>query len=206
MSNSIFPTLAGLQWDVAKIPEFRNKKHQAVSGRESSLKYMLYPMYAFNMSYSVLRQTTGFDELKTLMGLFLAMNGNHDSFLFTDTDDYSVTDQPFGVRTTGVTLFQLVRTFGAGGFTFAEPVQNVNVLTNIKANGVTLTNPADYTISSTGMVNLTVAGTPGHVLTWTGTYYFRVRFRESTAEFNQFMKNLWEFQRCELYGSLSNKV
>jgi len=206
MSQSVFPTLPGLQWDVSKVPEFRNKKHQAVSGRESSIRYMLYPLYAFNMSYSILRQTTGFDELKTIMGLFLAMNGDYDSFLYTDPDDSSVTDQLFGVRDGVATQFQLLRTFGAGSFTLIEPVQNVNALTNLKSNGVTMNSPADYTISNTGLVTLAAVGTAGHSLTWTGTYYFRVRFRESIVEFNQFMKNLWEFQRCELYGSLSNKV
>ena len=206
MSSVIFPVFRGLQWNVKKIPQFSTQVQQAVSGRESRIQYMLYPMYTFKLSYSVLRAAAAYSELQKMMGLFLQMRGAFDSFLYTDPDDASVTDQQFGTRDGTTVAFQLLRTFGAGGFTFIEPVQNVNALTNIKSNGVTLASPADYTISNTGLVTLAAGGTAGHALTWTGTYYYRVRFKEDVAEFNQFMKNLWDFRKCELYGALGNKV
>lgn len=206
MSSVVFPTLRGLQWDVKKIPQFNTGIYRAVSGRESKIQYQLYPLWLFKLSYSVLRADTVNLELQKMLGLFLEMRGAYDSFLFTDTDDSSVTDMQFGTRDGTTTGFQLTRTFGAGGFDFTEPVMNVNVLTNIKSNGVALSSPADYTINNTGFVTLTSGGTAGHALTWTGTYYFRVRFKEDTAELNQFMKNLWEFKKCELYGALGNKV
>ena len=206
MSGVVFPVFRGLQWDVRKIPAFNTGINKAVSGRESRIQYMLYPLYTFKLSYSVLRAAAAYQELQQMMGLFQQMRGAFDSFLYTDPDDKTATDQQFGIRAAGVTEFQLVRTFGAGTFTFAEPVQNVNVLTNVKSNGVTLTSPTEYTINNTGLVTLAVPGTAGHVLTWTGTYYYRVRFKEDMAEFNQFMKNLWDFRKCELYGALGNKV
>lgn len=205
MSQLVFPTLRGLGWSRRKTPEFKTSIQQSVSGRESHTSYRLYPMYRFRLKYDVLRFSVN-SELQQIMGLFLAMRGAFDSFLFTDPDDSSVTDMGFGTRDGVATQFQLTRTYGFGSYTFVEPVMNVNVLTNVKSNGVTLTNPADYTISNSGLVTLSVPGTAGHALTWTGTYYFRCRFEKDEAEFNQFMKQLWEYQSCDLRGSLQNKV
>lgn len=206
MSSVVFPTLAGLTWDRVKVPQFSTEIQRSVSGRESRLAYMLYPTWMFKLQFDILRAASAYQELQKIMGLFLEMRGAHDSFLFTDPDDSSVTDQQFGTRDGSTTEFQLLRTFGAGGYDFSEPIENVNVLTNIKSNGNALTNPTDYTISNTGLVTLAAAGTAGHVLTWTGTYYFRCRFREDMAEFNQFMKNLWNYRKCELVGALGNKI
>jgi hypothetical protein len=56
----------------------------------------------------------------------------------------------------------------------------VQVLTNIKKAGVVQTNPANYSISATGLVTFT--SRPGAAaLTWTGTYYWRVRFDQDTV-------------------------
>jgi hypothetical protein len=102
--------------------------------------------------------------------------------------------------------FQLTRTITDGALSFVEPVQNVKTLTNIKRAGTTLANPADYTISSTGLVTLVSPGTNGQALTWTGEYYNRVRFMMDESQFKKFMNQLWSLGTCELWGSPMNKV
>jgi uncharacterized protein (TIGR02217 family) len=185
--------MPGLRWDVKKVPIWRTKVQSTVSGKETRAAMMSYPLWQFSLSYEVLRARATLLELQTLMGFFNLRNGSFDSFLYTDPDDKSVTDENFGTGNGSQTVFQLLRAYGG----FLEPIQNVNVLTNIKKNGVAQTNPADYTISSTGVVTFTSAPANGLPLTWTGTFYFRVRFLQDMAEFNQFMKNLWDLQKLE---------
>lgn len=195
MSNSVLPVLVGLKWDVLQAPAFKTGVHEAVSGKEVTFQFMQYPNWEFETSYEVLRADSVNLELQKLCGFFLQHGGRFDSWLYPNPRDNSVTDYQFALRDGTTIKFQLTRSFGAGGFTFVEPVQNVNVLTNIKSNGVAISNPADYTIDTLGVVTLTAAGTPGHALTWTGTYYYRCRFLNDTAEFREFMRDLYELKK-----------
>lgn len=197
MSNAVFPTLAGLSWDVAKTPIWRTAIQSAVSGKELRASLMSYPLWKFSLSYEVLRADSASQELQTLLGFFLGRQGQFDSFLYTDPVDNSVTGQNFGTGDGTTTAFQLVRTYGAGGFTFTEPVQNVNGTPSIYVAGVLKTAGTDYTIGSTGIVTFTSAPANGAALTWTGNYYFRCRFLQDSADFNQFMYLLFDLQKLE---------
>lgn len=209
----MFPALPGLLWNSTRTPEFHTKVQKAVSGRELRAAMMAYPMYRFKLEYEFLRDDRSSmspasprDELKKLGGFFTARMGMFDSFLYTDPADNAVTDQLIGTGDGATKTFQLTRTYGAGGFTFIEPVQNVNLLTNLKVNGVAKANPADYSVSATGLITFVTAPGAALSVTWTGTYYYRVRFNIDMADFNQFMYDLWEFKKCELYGAPGNKV
>jgi uncharacterized protein (TIGR02217 family) len=206
MSNVVFPVLPGLMWDVAKSPGFTTRVQRAVSGFELRASLQAYPLWTFSLAYEVLRTDLVTLELQKLMGFFLARGGQFDSFLYTDPDDSSVTDMQFGVGDGTTVAFQLVRALGAGGFTFVEPVQNLNgAVGNIKDNGSTVSG-ANYSVSATGLVTFTTPPVAGHVLTWSGSYYFRVRFLQDMAGFSQFMQRLWELKKLEFIGAPGNKV
>ena len=83
-----------------------------------------------------------------------------------------------------------------------EPVMNLNGTPVIKVNG-TVTTPAS--ISSSGLVTFSSAPANAAVITWTGNYYFRVRFDSDTIDFQQVMLDYWSGE-VTLYGSLSNKL
>lgn len=202
MSNAVFPTLPGLLFNVVKQPEFSTKVQRATSGKELRAAFMQYPLWTFKLSYEFLRSAAAYTEMQTLLGFFTARQGMFDSFLFSDPDDNSVTDYQFGIGDGVTTKFQLTRAYGA----FIEPVQNVNVLTNIKKAGTTLASPADYSIDANGLVTFVTAPAGGNALTWSGTYYFRVRFLQDVAEFNKFMQGLWDLKKLEFVGSTGNKV
>lgn len=202
MSNAILPITDGYGITAIKTPAWATRRARAVSGFERRVQQRMYPMWSIEMSVEVLRDAVGIDEAKNLIGFFNARAGMFDSFLYTDPDDNSVTDQVFGTRDGTTTQFQLLRTYGG----FAEPVQNVNVLTNIKSNGVVLSSPTDYSISSTGLVTLTAAGTVGHVLTWSGSYYWRAIFDADRLPFRKILQGLWDLKKLPLYGSVQNKV
>lgn len=208
-----FPVLAGLLWDVEKTPIFATEIQESVSGRENRISLMSYPKWQFLLRFSVLRDTSNvssptspFDELKKLLGLFLKNLGSKTAFLYSDPSDSAVTDMLFGTGDGVTTAFQLVRSYGASGLSLAEPVMNLNgAVTNIKDNGGVVSG-ANYTVGATGIVTFTTPPVSGHSLTWTGTYFYRVRFLQDSMNFKEFMKDLWENQKVEFIGALGNKV
>lgn len=194
MSNAVFPTFPGLQWPIARTPIWSTTAKTSVSGRRFASANMSFPRYKFTLSYSFFRQGQGQTELAQMVGFFNARQGDFDSFLFDDADDNSVTAQVIGVGDGANKVFQLVRTFGG----FVEPVYTVNSAPLIYLNGVLKTLTTDYTISSTGVVTFVAAPGAGVSVTWTGTYYRRVNFVQSSLEFSKFMSNLHELKKVEL--------
>jgi uncharacterized protein (TIGR02217 family) len=207
MSNAVLPSYIGIRLEVDKAPIWSTRLAEAASGFERRVQETVYPRkWSITLSVEVLRDQAGLDEAKNLLGFFNLRGGRFDSFLYADPDDNAVTDFQFGIRDGVATQFQLTRPIGTGSFAFLEPVQNVNALTNIKSNGVAIASPADYSISATGLVTLTAPGTAGHVLTWTGSYYWRVRFDEDRMPFSKMFQGLWALKKLPLIGSVTNKV
>lgn len=207
MSNAVFPTPAvtpGLMWDIVKKPMFDTTVQRATSGFERRIAHRQYPLYSFEVSYALLRSNSarGYTELQTLFGFCNARQGMFDSFLYSDPSDSTVTDAPLGTGDGSTTTYQLTRSYGG----FLEPINNVNVFGNIKANGV-IQSGSGYTVNAaTGLVTFASAPAIGVVLTYTSSYYYRVRFENDEFHFNQFYKNYWELKKLSFVGSVINKV
>lgn len=193
MSTAIFPTLPGLEWTVRKTPEFRTKAQRATSGREARTPMWSYPIWHIGMSYEFLRDDAT-NELQTLMGFFLARYGGADNFNFLDPYDNAVTNHTFGIGDGVTTEFQLTKIYAG----FIEPVFRVKGTPVVKVNGVTKATPADYSIDAEGLVTFATAPANTHPLTWTGEYYLRCCFEEDSADFEEFMKKLWQLRRCDI--------
>lgn len=201
MSNAVFPDLPGLEIKVKKTPIWNTRVQTAVSGKELRASLYSTPLYELALSYSVLRAGAE-AELQNVVGFFNARKGKFDSFLYSDPLDSSVVGQSFGVGNGTTKDFQLVRAFGGN----AEPVMNLNGAPTIKVNGVTKTLGVDYTINSYGMVTFVVAPANGAELTWDGAYFYRVRFKQDSADFEQFLWLLWQAKKIEFRGSLGVKI
>jgi uncharacterized protein (TIGR02217 family) len=193
MSNLVYPALPGLEWNVARAAIWSSTKRPSVSGRLFVAANYSYPRYKYTLSYSVLRQGGTFTELNQVVGLFNKCFGDFDSFLWTDPDDSSVTAQSIGLGNGTGKLFQLVRTWGG----FVEPVYDVNSAPLIYLNGTLQTVNTHYTVGSTGVVTFVTAPGAGVAVTWTGTYYRRVRFSQNTLSATKFLSNLWDLKRVE---------
>lgn len=193
MSNLVFPTLPGLEWNVTRAPIWSTTKKQSVSGRQFRVANFSFPRYRYSMSFSVLRQGGSFTELAQVVGLFNQVYGDFDSWLFTDPDDNAVTAQAFGAGDGATRAWQLVRAWGS----FVEPVYDANSAPQIYVAGVLKTAGTDYTISATGLVTFATAPTGGQALTWTGSYYRRVVFCNPSYEFNKFSQALWDLKKID---------
>lgn len=192
MSEAVFPSLIGQEWPVNKTPAFHNIIQKSVSGKRKALALMSYPLWTFKVSYSFLSDNgTPNDDIHTLMGFFLARQGNFDDFLFDDKSDNLATDQTFGVGDGATTQFQLVRNYGG----FIEPVLGLKGTPTIKVNGITV---VPSTVSTKGKVTFSSPPAAGAMLTWSGGFYYRVAFVQEETEFENFMQGLWANRSLEL--------
>jgi uncharacterized protein (TIGR02217 family) len=198
MSDIRYPVLPGATWDLTWSPKFHTKIQSAVTGKEYRASMMANPLYSITIKYEFLRAGAR-QELRQLVGFYLARRGAYESFLFKLEEDCSVVGQAVGVGDGLAKSFQLVRSYGA----FSEPVQNIDQVTEVRVNG-NLVPPSGYSVSPTGLVTFAVP--PVGPITWTGSYLYRVRFEDDEAEFNRFMSNLWKADSVSLIGSLGNRI
>jgi uncharacterized protein (TIGR02217 family) len=206
--TALFPALPGLAWSVTKAPRFATRVQRAVNGRELRVLDQPYPIWTWTLTYELLRDKWdtrgtgglggGFDELRTLAGFFLQQQGAFQPFLFDDPTDDSVTDQVIGTGNASTSAFQLVRSMAE----FAEPITAPDTVSAIYFNGV-LQNPSGYAVdAATGLVTFVAPPPTGQVIAADFTYRFRVRFAEDTAEFENFMYQLWRLKQIKLQSAL----
>jgi uncharacterized protein (TIGR02217 family) len=207
--TAIFPSLPGLAWSVTKAPRFATRIQRAVSGRELRILDQPYPIWTWTLAYSLLRDKwdargsgglgAGYDELRTIAGFFLQQQGAFQPFLFDDPTDGTVTGQAIGTGNSSTSVFQLVRSMGG----CAEPMAAPNTVSAVYFNGV-LQSPAGYAVDiNTGLVTFTAPPPAGQSITADFTYRFRVRFADDTAEFENFMYQLWQLKQIKLQSALS---
>jgi uncharacterized protein (TIGR02217 family) len=198
MSQAQFPVLAGLSWDVVKTPQWNTKVQQSVGGKEIRAAFFSSPIWRWTLKYEVLRQAAALQELQTLVGFFNARQGKFDSFLYSDPNDNAVIGQNFGTGDGATKPFQLVRDYGAGGFTGRENIYDINnspSVPKIYVNGTLKTVTTDYTIGATGIVTFVAAPAAAAALTWDGFWFWRVRFDQDSADFNNFLTQLWDLKQ-----------
>jgi uncharacterized protein (TIGR02217 family) len=201
--TAIFPALPGLGWSVTKSAKFATRIQRAVNGRELRALDQPNPVWSWTLTYPLLRDKwdtrgagtgVGYDELRTLAGFFLQQQGAFQPFLFDDPTDHAATTQLLGTGDSSAIAYQLVRDMGG----FAEPIIAPNLVSAIYFDGV-LQSPAGYSVdNTTGVVTFAAPPPAGQAITADFTYYFRVRFSDDTAEFENFMLQLWQARQIKL--------
>lgn len=192
MSDAIFPDLPGLSWEASKTPEFYTVNKTSPTGLDVSAVLHAFPRWHFSLSYEFLIDDgTAAGDLQQLVGFFLQRYGNVDDFLFLDPADNLVTNQAIGRGDGGTRSFQLCRNFGG----FIEPVYGVKGRPIVTIGDVPT---SAFKVSSKGLVTFNEAPAPGSLIAWSGQFYFRVKFKESMLEVNNFMHNLWEAKSVNL--------
>lgn len=195
MSDAIFPTLPGLAWSIQKTPTWRTAIQEAVSGKEVRMAFRGVPKWKFSLTYEFLRGGNGRTELQQMVAFFNMRKGAFDSFLFKDGSDNTAMAQQFAVGDGVTRSFPLLHSIGG----WVEPVGYATGVA-VSVNGVAQTSPAQFSAADGVNAVFAVAPVPGAILTWSGTFYYRVRFSKDEMEFDQFMKDLWQLKKCELTG------
>ncbi|HGM1027398.1 TPA: DUF2460 domain-containing protein [Neisseria gonorrhoeae] len=193
MGNAVFPEFPGLKWGRKKTAVWSTGTQKSASGRELRTAYYTYPQWRFSLSFEVLRTKASVNELEKLAGFFNARKGSFESFLYEDPADNAVTDQPVGNTVQGVARYQLVRSMGG----FIEPVSAVKERPAVKVGGTALAYGRDYTVTDKGVLVFNTPQPPGRPITWTGGFYFRVRFTSDTVDFENVLGSLWAAKKIE---------
>jgi uncharacterized protein (TIGR02217 family) len=209
-----YPVLPGLDIKTIWRPRTLNFNPQIhTSGREVIVGAASLPMHEFELIYNVIRAAptyAGTPEFQTFMGFFVTLNGIKTPFQYKNPYDYQVTGQAVG-NTDGVaTKFLLVRTYGAGGFTFTEPIgfADLSQPFNVYIAGV-LQSPSLYYVDyyslppvggGAGQVWLTFYSPPAgsHPVTVDMSYLYYCRFADDSIDFEEVLWNVFQAKKLTI--------
>jgi uncharacterized protein (TIGR02217 family) len=184
-----FPTLPGQGWSVKKTPVFSTRVANHVSGREVRAALYAHGLYQFELTFEGL-DSAGYypglqaNSLQTLMGFYIAVQGQFLPFLYVDPTDSVVSAQVFGQGDGVTTTFALTRTIGSA----AEIVSYVTGVTAVTVAGTPTT---AYTLVTPNTIVFATPPAGGAALLWSGSYGFQARFTDDTNEFENFMAGAW---------------
>lgn len=204
MSSLIFP-LIDFSRGVTKAlpfkkwPEYSTLKDTPASNRgEFAASLTPFPVWNFELDVPFLpgRLNDPSSPVALVVGFWMQMRGQYDTFLYPDLSDNTViAPAPMYNAATGLqtgdgsaTVFWLLRSV-AGGL---DLIQNVSDAPKIYING-TLQSSSSYSISGTGAVTFSSAPANGAVPTWTGSFYFRCRFKDDAlTDLQMIAPSIWE--------------
>ena len=195
MALPVFPSssLPGLTWPVKRAPSWQTIKQDALSGKRTRFALQAFPIWRYELIFSLLRAQAAYAEWQTLVGFYNSLYGGEGLFQFNDPNDGSVTAQAFGTGTgSTATVFQLVRSLGG----FIEPVYLPNTSSgfHIYDNGTDVT--ANATVGNYGAVTFaSIAPALGDALTWTGSFGWPCRFDDEAMDLDNFMYQYWELKK-----------
>jgi len=199
MTLWVFPDLPGLDIAQSKRPEIKSQVFvNPLSGRESRLRFQVYPKYTFKISLNALIEDREDTDLQALMGFMLHIGGQASAFLYRDPTDHHVDRQSLGTGDGIKTAFQLQRGFGG----FIEPVHYPDSRWLDVYVDEVLQDPAGHAIVDGGIVVFNTAPGSGAVVTWTGDYFYRVRLLADGYDVVRIAGGLYECQDIEFIGSV----
>lgn len=129
MSYPVFPNLPGQGWSIHKKPTFSTRVASHPSGREVRAGLYAHALYEFELGFDALDSSGQFgglqmQSLQSLMGFFMAAQGQLYPFLYADPSDGAANAQIFGTGDGATKVFTLGRSLGA----FFEPVSYVTAV------------------------------------------------------------------------------
>jgi uncharacterized protein (TIGR02217 family) len=205
VSSLLFPALAGLSGvEVTRNYVWKTAVQEAISGKMTAVPLRTYPLVRYQLVYELLRHNQTPSELLQLQGLYNALQGRGDTFLYSDPEFNTITAGNasqygfFGTGDGSTLVFQLTAMFqNSGGPGAQELIQNgnpANFSTAVLYDNGTTISAANYSIGATGIVTFGAGHAPaaGHTLTWSGSWYYRCRFDEDEVVWQKFMTvGLW---------------
>jgi hypothetical protein len=213
MHSNIILTLPPGASFPSKTPSFSNIVHTPISKR-GIIKASLQPYPIWEIEYPAVEFIRGGEQdasspYQALLGMYVAMGGSFGDFLYLDPNDNTIpaaNPSYFGIGDGSTTLFQLQRSIGIG----ADIVQNPAGVLGLPAVG---TNPplaiyingtvtTAYTMEALGIVQFSTPPAAGQLLTWSGSYYYRVQFGDDKITFDEFMQKVWNLKTLKLQSMI----
>lgn len=189
----VFPFLRGQGFKSLKSPLWSTKQDLSVSGVSRRRALWSYPVWMFQLSYGVLRDSTTYLELQRLVTFFNSKGGSQSGFFYLDRDDNQVTSAPLGTGDGTTTTFQAQRQTTIGNISFIEPILAFYGTPTVYDNGVAT---SAFTIGELGQITFTSAPASGHTLTWSGNFFFLCNFeKDSLDNLAQIASGFWSLSQ-----------
>jgi uncharacterized protein (TIGR02217 family) len=154
-------------------PSFNTDKLTMVNGQERRLQNRSVAIHNYVWSF----KNTGLQLEAQLKAFWFDRRGDFKSWLLKDWSDFSATLEPIGVGTGALAAFQIIKTYTAGVNPYERAIRHIKPGTlSVYVDGVLKATPADYTVSSTGLVTFVVAPPDSEIVTASFEYYVPVRF------------------------------
>jgi len=202
------PTLPGLSWSRHKKPGFSTRVASHISGREVRVALMSYPLYEFEAIYHGLASSLtaafaglGSSSLQSLMGFFMQMQGQANTFLYTDPDDSTITGGAIGTGDGTTQTFVIGRALGG----WNEPVSWVTAVANVYLNGV-LQSSGNWLFIAPNSIVFGSAPGAGVAITTDFTFAFQCRFLDDQMDFEEFMSSLWKLDSMKFRSITANTM
>jgi|SRR6185312_9084613 len=178
MSYNTWPTFAGRGWGIKKRPITRTIVQTADGGQEFRLSRYQTPLHEFDIEIPYLSQT----DYTTLQTFFWNQGGSFTPFLFVP-DNESAVGTYVGTGNGSTKTFTLTAAD-------ASPCDYVagSPAPVFKVNGTVV----GGTLSGNNQVTFASAPASGANISWTGTYYYIVRFTDDQIEIAQTMNQIYE--------------
>lgn len=201
MGNLFFPVLRGLTWKGKKQIGFATLPIDSQGGRDEQFAQWIYPVWRWDLDYSFVKQGRIGEDLapglNQLLAFFNAMGGGFEDFIYRDPYDNQVTNQYLFTGDGHTNTVQLFRTVTGTNAVFNEPVYYVpaagsappiqpssgDAFLTVSDNGGTPT----FQGNTDGLMTLNFTPAPGHIITWSGNFYFRVHFAQEMLKCEEFM-------------------
>src|SRR5882724_657857 len=193
LSNFLLPVLPGLQWDIIKTPQWKTSISPHISGREARATNYQFPLWSWEMHYSVLREYSSFTELQTLLGFYQQRSGAFDTFLYPDPSEPNVVSLGAIGTGDGVTNnFTLTKSYGG----FVEPVGYADPATvHVYVNASEVFQPGTFSFITPNTIAFVSPPAVSAAITASYTWYYRVRFSDDAQNYNNFFYKFWELKK-----------
>lgn len=208
-SNAIWnpPFADNFNWPTKK-PTYRTLVQMPVSMR-GEIRASLQPYPIWEIEYTLNYARGGEQDPNSvyqyMLGFMMSMGGQFSDFLYLDPNDNTVVNALVAIGDGSTTGFQLTRPIGAG----TDIVQNLMQVESytppvpyrpfaLYVNNTLQALGTDYTMGYAGFLTFMTAPSSGSVITWTGSYYYRLRFDDDEMEFLQDMEKLWNVASIKL--------
>jgi uncharacterized protein (TIGR02217 family) len=204
---------------VTKSPRFQTRTQKAVSGRQLRLVDQQNPIWTFTLGFPLLRDDNdtragagigpgiGYNELRTLAGFFLGLQGAYGNFLFQDPSDNQVTGQAIATGDGATTAFPIVRNFGGFSEKLLAAINQTGNALLVYLNGVLQTSgvgtASQFGFSGLGdTITFAAAPAEGAAITASFSYYFLCHFTDDTMDLENFMYQLWQAKQVKFESVL----
>ena len=201
MAMPLFPQLKGLTFGTRMTPSFNTGVSRSTNGKETRTQYQAYPTWEFELSYEWLpNRSQGKRDLESIVSFFLERSGSFEAFLYdgpeTPLEEMTLLGEGDGVSTS----FDLVKTTGS----YVEPAGGLADLSAIQlyVDDVIVAYSAFNLSEDNRSIVFDTAPLSGKSIRGVYKPLYLVRFNEDTADFEQFMSQLWNLQQITLKSIL----